>query len=101
MEPDSSLSWSQNVRIELLHIVDVHLSSDFIINFVFFFPPLHLGLLRCLFKVLKFECCTDRYLHYSPLHVFLIFFLILFNVIYFSKEQFVKFTTMHFNLNSS
>jgi len=38
MEPDSSLSCSQNARIELLHIVGVHESSDFIINFIFFFP---------------------------------------------------------------
>jgi hypothetical protein len=38
MEPDSSLSWLQNARIELLHTVDVHLHCDFMTNFIFFFP---------------------------------------------------------------
>lgn len=36
MEPDSSLSWPQNARIELIHTVDVELSSDFMFNFIFF-----------------------------------------------------------------
>lgn len=42
MEPDSFLSCSQKGRtetyFELLHTVDVHLSSYFMINFIFFFP---------------------------------------------------------------
>lgn len=97
MEPDSSLSWSRNARIELLHTVEVHLSSDFMINFIF-----------CASWFLKLSLQSSAiwmlYKPSSPLflvHILPIFYLILFNLIYFSKGRFVKFITMHFYPNSS
>jgi len=89
MEPDSSLSWSQNARIELLHIVDAHLSSYFSINFAFFFPPCILVSYAvssnfCNLNVVQTVIST------IPLHVLPTFFLILFNTGCFKKS----FTTL-------
>jgi len=100
MEPDSSLSCSQNARIELLHIVGVHESSDFIINFIFFFPRCILVTYAVSSKLCNLNVVQTAISTIPPTSSSYFFFLILFNIIYFSKGLFVKFTTIHFYPNS-
>jgi hypothetical protein len=104
MELDSLLC-SQKGRtetyFELIHTVDVHLSSDFVINFLSFFP-------RC---TLVSYAASSKFCNPSVVQTVIsiiprtcasyFFSTSFFNPIYFSKGQFVKFITMHLRTNYS